>query len=141
MSGANFYHDPNAYVQRVKVKSEKQKVDLNHIERVVYPQPYENIPSRYDKEHFASQSEKTSATSPKQNNNNVGGGLDINKILPLLTSGGNLNSLLPKLLGNFGVNQDILSLFNNLKPVKKVESKVVENFESDTISKYKKVKK
>lgn len=122
---ANVYFDKNAYITRVKVQ-EKPKVDLQHIERVIYPVNYENMPEHYDKNMFV---ERKTAPPPKP-------GLDISKILPLLLGKGDMSSLLPNLLSNMGMNGEIAQLLKNFAPIKKVEAKVVEDFNKDSISKY-----
>lgn len=122
---ANVYFDKNAYITRVKVQ-EKPKVDLQHIERVIYPVNYENMPEHYDKNMFV---ERKTASPPKP-------GLDISKILPLLLGKGDMSSLLPNLLSNMGMNGEIAQLLKNFAPIKKVEAKVVEDFNKDSISKY-----
>lgn len=122
---ANVYFDKNAYITRVKVQ-EKPKVDLQHIERVIYPVNYDNLPEHYDKSMFV---ERKPTPPPKP-------GLDISKILPLLLGKGDMSSLLPNLLSNMGMNGEIAQLLKNFAPVKKVEAKVVEDFNKDSISKY-----
>lgn len=130
------YSDPNAYIKR-EIKKPKQKVDLMHIEKVMYPVNYDNY-VHYDKSSFESK------PLPQQNEqHHQGFNFDLSKLLPLLAGGkGNLTSMIPSLLSGLGMNKDILPLLNNFtnmnKP-KKVSAKVVDSHE-DTISKYKKVK-
>ena len=126
----NFYFDKNAYVSRVKVQ-EKPKVDLQHIEKVIYPVNYENVPEHYDKDIFK---DRTPPKAPPPRPN-----FDISKLLPLLMNKGDMSSLLPNLLSNMGMSGEISNLLKNFAPMKKVEAKVVENFNSDSISKYPKV--
>lgn len=133
------YSDPNAYIKREIVKP-KQKVDLMHIEKVMYPVNYDNFSCpHHDKTAF----DNKQAQEPQQHKS--GPNFDISKLLPLLTGGkGNLNSMLPGLLSGLGVNKDILPLLNNftnLNKPKKVEAKVVETANTDSISKYKRVEK
>lgn len=126
---ANMYFDKNAYVRRVKVQ-EKPKVDLQHIEKVIYPISYENIPEHYDKNMF-----KARQMPPPQEKPNF----DFSKLLPLLLGNGDINSLLPKLLASMGMGENVSELIKNFAPIKKVEAKVVEDFSKDSISKYPKV--
>lgn len=132
----NIYSDPNAFIKRDVVKREpKQKVDLAHIEKVFYPQPYENAPRYFEKKGSCPpQSQPQPAPSQRPF-------FDINKLLPLLSGKGNLSSILPNILANLGVNKDILPFLNNFNKPKTVESKVVENFDDNSISKYEKVNK
>lgn len=120
------YYDPNAFIKR-RVEKEKPKVDLMHIEKVIYPINYENFPSHY--EHLECKPKKEEQCCNRPN-------FDISKLMPLF-AGGNLNNLLPNLLSNLGLNNDILKLLNNFNGPKQVKAEVVENV--DTISKYKKV--
>jgi len=130
----NFYFDPNAFVQRPKEHKENKKMDLNHIEQVLYPEPYDKIKGKDDRERIAF-SPNVKQEKTIENNNNF----DISKLLPLLTGGGNINSLLPSLLNSLGLNSNVMQIFNNFKPVKQVENKVVKEFDKNSISKYKKV--
>lgn len=124
------YFDKNAYITRVKVQ-EKPKVDLQHIEKVMYPVNYENTPEHYDKNMFKDRCKKT-PPPPKPS-------FDIAKLLPLLLGKGDLSSLLPSLLSNMGMGSDVMQLIKNFAPMKKVEAKVVDDFEKDSISKYPKI--
>ena len=125
------YSDPNAYIMREKPQA-KPKIDLNHIEKVFYPQPYENIPQHYNQNEFKNPNPPTPSTQQQ--------GFDISKLLPLLTGKGNISSLMPNLLGNLGLNQDMMQLFKNFLPTKTAKSKGADtNFSSDSISRYEKV--
>lgn len=128
------YSDPNAYIKRVAEKP-KQKVDLMHIEKVIYPINYNDFTTHIDN-NFESKKEK-----PVNSGNN--NSFDISKLLPLLMGNkGGLESMLPSLLSGLGVSKDVLPLLNNftgLNKPKKVEAKVVETTSSDSISRYKKV--
>lgn len=132
---ANLYFDKNAYIQRVKVE-EKKKVDLNHIEKVMYPVNYDSLPEHFDKDVFTSP-KKDTKPSPQQQKPQF----DISKLLPLLMNKGDMSSLLPNLLSSFngGMGKDILPLIKNFASPKKVEAKVVESFSKDSISKYPKI--
>ncbi len=127
---ANLYYDKNAYVLRAKVQ-EKPKVDLQHIEKVVYPVNYDNMPEHYDKNIFM---EKKPPAPPPQKP-----AFDISKLLPLLLNKGDISSLLPNLLSGMGMGGDVSNLLKNFAPIKKVEAKVVEDFSKDSISKYPKI--
>lgn len=129
------YHDPNAFIKR-EAEKPKQKVDMMHIEKVMYPVNYDNYTTPHDHTSF-----ETKKEDKESSNNNQNFGFDISKLLPLLMGKGNLNSMLPSLLSNLGMSQDILPLlsnFNNFNKAKKVTAKVV-NTTEDTISKYKRV--
>lgn len=126
---ANFYFDKNAFILKGKTP-EKPKIDLQHIEKVVYPVNYENMPEHYDKNMFA---EKRSPTPPPKSN------FDISKLLPLLFNKGDISSLLPNLLSGMGMGGELTNLLKNFAPIKKVEAKVVDNFSKDSISKYPKI--
>lgn len=127
----SMYFDKNAYITRVKVQ-EKPKVDLQHIEKVMYPINYENIPEHYDKDMFKDRCPKAPPKPPRPN-------FDITKLLPLLLGKGDLSSLLPGLLSNMGMGSDVMQLIKNFAPMKKVEAKVVDDFDKDSISKYPKI--
>ena len=93
--------------------------------------------ARYDKSSFKPKPTPAPVKeTPKPN-------FDLSNILKLFTSGGfgDLSKILPNLVQNFTGNTGLSSLFNSVKPVKKVEAKVVENnFSSDSISNYERVK-
>lgn len=126
---ANFYYDKNAFIERKVPK--KQKVDLNHIEKVVYPVNYGEFPEHYDKNMFVN----PHPPRPKSS-------FDISKILPLLLNGGDISSLMPTLLSNLGMGKELLPLLNSIPKTKKVEATVVEKDkenDEDSISKYERV--
>lgn len=135
MNNNQFYYDPNAYIKK-QPKQEKAKVDLNHIERVIYPQPYENLQPRYDNSTFKPKPQpEPNPPQPKSN-------FDLSNILKLFAGNGfgDMSKMLSSLVQNFGGNKDLGSLLNFFKPMKKVEAKVVdENFSSDSISNFKRV--
>lgn len=122
------YCDPNAKYNR-KIEPPKQKVDLNHIEKIMYPQNYNNIETHYDKNAFCPPPKPV--PQPKPN-------FDLSQLLGLLGGNSNLSSLLPSLLKNIGADNQLLSLLKKTAPTKKVEAKVIEK--SDSISKYERVK-
>ena len=129
------YSDPNAYILR-RVETPKQKVDLMHIEKVMYPVNYNDWTTHYDTNNF-----NCSCKDKKcEHKNNC---FDISKLLPLLMGGkSDLNSMLPSLLSGLGVSKDIMPLlnnFSNLNKPKKVEAHVVEKKENGKISNYKRV--
>lgn len=137
MDNNQFYYDPNAYV-KPQQKKEKPKIDLNHIERVIYPQPYENLPNKYANYNFVPN--KKQEEKPKPNNNN---GFNISNLLKMFsnTNIGDISKALPSLMQNLTGNNNLNHLLNMFKPVKKVEAKVVENnFSTDSILKYERVK-
>ena len=129
------YSDPNAYIQRI-VEKPKQKVDMMHIEKVIYPVNYNDFTTHYDNNSFNCKSENKKC---EHKNNNF----DISKLLPLLIGGkGSLDSMLPSLLSGLGVSKDIMPLlnnFSNLNKPKKVTAKVLSDENNDSITKYKKV--
>lgn len=127
----SMYFDKNAFITRVKVQ-ERPKVDLQHIEKVIYPVNYENMPEHYDKNIFKDRYGNVQPQPQKPN-------FDITKLLPLLLGKGDLSSLLPSLLNNMGMGNDLMQLIKNFAPIKKVEAKVVDDFEKDSISKYPKI--
>lgn len=127
----SMYFDKNAFFTRVKVQ-EKPKVDLQHIEKVIYPVNYENMPEHYDKDMFKDRCKKTPPPPARPN-------FDLSKLLPLLMGKGDLSSLLPSLLSSMGMGSDVAGLLKNFAPIKRVEAKVVEDFEKDSISKYPKI--
>ena len=114
---ATIYCDPNAYIMREKVES-KPKVDLNHIEKVVYPVSYGDFSQHYKKNEFKNPNPPQSSSNKKSNQ-----GIDINKLLPLLTGKGNISSLMPNILNNLGINQDVLKMFNNFSLNKNIGAK------------------
>ena len=127
---ANLYFDKNAYILRANVK-EKPKIDLQHIEKVVYPVNYDNMPEHYDKNMFLEKKPKP-MPPPKPS-------FDISKLLPLLFNKGDISSLLPNLLSGLGMGGDVANLLKNFAPIKKVEAKVIDDFSKDSISKYPKI--
>jgi len=131
----NIYSDPNAYIYRV-VEKPKPKVDMMHIEKVIYPVNYNDFTTHYDNNSFNCKGENKKC---EHKNNNF----DISKLLPLLVGGkGSLDSMLPTLLSGLGVSKDILPLlnnFNNINKAKKVEAKVVKTENNDFFYKNKKV--
>jgi len=138
MNDNQFYFDPNAFIQRIP-KQEKPKIDLNHIERVIYPQPYQNITPRYDKSMFKPKPEIKTNENIKNNSPNF----NLSNILKLFTNGGlaDISKLVPNLIQNLGSNNMLSSLFNTNKPIKKVDAKIVDNnFSTDSISNYERVK-
>lgn len=129
------YSDPNAFV-KLQVEKPKQKVDMMHIEKVMYPVNYNEFTTHFDNTCFENKKEDL----PSRKNNNF----DISKLLPLLAGGkGSLDSMLPTLLSGLGVSKDVLPFLNNFTNInkpKKVEAKVIKFENGDSISKYRKVR-
>lgn len=126
---SSFYTDPNAFIRR-EPSPKKEKVDLCHIERSIYPINYEQFPEHFDRNIFKN------PHPPEQPRSKF----NLGSLLPLLMKkNSDLSSLLPSLLSSLGMGNEIMPLLNNISKPKKVEARVVENFDNNSISNYERV--
>ena len=134
--------DPNAYVRKGPEK--KENPSIQDVSKVVFPQPYENAHSYYNRSEF-SPPPPPPASPPSHNHQPSAPMFDIKSLLPLLTQGGGMMDMLKPLMsmlsgGKGGVNSglgDISKIFELFKPkqkAKKVESEVEEASKFDDMN-------
>ena len=132
------YVEPNAYVERTEYKSKGRNVMAQEVEKVVFPEPYENVSPRYNKHEFY---KPEPPEPPKQNQPHQMPMpmFDIKSLLPMLM-GGKFNDLvnpLMSMLGGKSGGMDIAKIFELFKPktsVKKEKKSIKE--EEDMSSKF-----
>ena len=129
--------DVNAYVGRSK-NINSQKVKTQSAEKIIFPEPYENANSYYNKNNFGCRCDEESNCEkpPVKNNQNM---FDVKSILPMLMSGKFNDMLTPlmSLLGGGskgGSGMDFAKIFELFKP--KQKAKKVEKEEVDISSKF-----
>lgn len=129
--------------------SDKQKTKTQSVEKVLFPQGYENASHYYDKNNFERDrccdiidnergkkdcKEGSSCNCDKKHNGGMNGNLpmfNIQSLLPMLMSG-KFNDMIKPLMGLLGGNKtgagsfDIAKIFEMFKPKLSVEKKVVE---------------
>ncbi len=132
------YVEPNAYVPRGQ-KVENNRVNTQEVEKVIFPEPYENVSPHYNKHEFY---KPAPPEPPKQNQPNPMPApmFDIKSILPMLMSG-KYNDMLKPIMsmlggGNSGAGGmgDIAKIFELFKP--KPKAKVKQEKDEDISSKF-----
>lgn len=130
--------DPNAYVRKEPEK--KDNPHIQDISKVVFPEPYENAHSYYNRSEF-NPPPPPPAPPISHNHQPSAPMFDIKSLLPLLTQGGGMMDMLKPIIsmlsgGKGGENSglgDVSKIFELFKP--KTNSKKVEN-EVEEISKF-----
>ena len=134
--------DRNAYVS--VYKSDKGKTQTQTVEKVLFPQEYENASPHYNMNNFSrpqndNQENIQHNQHSNQSNNSFHTMFDMKSILPMLMSG-KFNDMLKPLMSMFGGNGggtggfDIAKIFELFKP--KSKTKKEEKKEEDISSKF-----
>ena len=133
------YVEPNAYVARTEYKPKGRNVMAQEVEKVVFPEPYENVSPRYSKHEFYKPEppEPSNQNQPHQMPMPM---FDIKSLLPMLMSG-KFNDMLKPMMsllgggnsGNGGMG-DIAKIFELFKP--KSKSKPKQEKDEDISSKF-----
>jgi len=133
--------DPKAYVMKNKPDGSSQ-AKIQEAEKVIFPQPYENAQSYYDKNQFNKycEAEHEGGCRHGNNNNNISSMFDVKSLLPMLMGGKFNNVLKPlmSLLSGCGKNENlniakIFDIFNtktkkNESPKDEVEVSKFDDF-------------
>ena len=117
--------EPNAYTPTFKPEGQTNNVNTQEVEKVIFPEPYENAGTHYNKEEFA---KPPVQEEPHQHNHQQQSPMfDFKSMLPMLMSG-KFNDILKPLMSMFGGSAggggglgDIAKIFEIFKPKKKKE--------------------
>lgn len=134
--------DTNAYVAEKNTIHKENKVNTQEIQKVIFPEPYENVNPYYTKNDFGKPPPPPIPENHKcnHNHNNIYPKpmFDVKSLLPMLM-GGNFNDMLKPLMSMFGGGNsgssgigDISKIFELFKP--KSKSKIEEKKEDEDIS-------
>jgi len=133
--------DPNAYIKKSSNETDS-KAKSQQIEKVLFPEPYQNVSPRYNKQDFyksepVEQVEKPTQTQLPQQSNMM----DFKSILPMIMSG-KFNDMLKPIMSLLGGNAggggigDIAKIFELFKPKQKSKVKKDVSKDEDVSSKF-----
>ena len=126
--------DNNAYVQHAKFVSDKNFVRRQSVDKVLFPEAYENASSYYNKNQF-SPPPKPEQISPQPQQPQPPM-FDIKSLLPMLMSG-KFNNLLTPLMSMFGgksAGVDIAKIFDLFKPKTSIKKENKLSKDEDDVS-------
>lgn len=133
--------DSNAYNNGFNGKLGKGDVQKQGMEKVVFPQPYENVGQYYDRQSFIGKPQQEAPQDcPKDNPCHHGGGssmFNLQSILPMLMSG-KFNDILKPVMSMFGGGGgggfDVAKIFELFKPkAKKSSTNKEEKVDGETV--------
>ena len=128
-----------SYIIKAKPKTvNTAEVKAQNIQKVIFPEPYEQAPLRYSKDEFNSpiKGEQKPSKQPI-NNNSI---FDTKSLLPMLLSG-KFNDILKPVMSMFGISAsggsfgDIAKIFELFKPKSKAKKEEKKD-EEDVSSKF-----
>jgi len=138
--------DPNAYIKQSSNLTDS-KAKSQQIEKVLFPQPYQNVSPRYNKQDFykseavEKSQEPPQSIQPQQNAPQQSNIMDLKSILPMIMSG-KFNDMLKPIMsllgganGGGGIG-DIAKIFELFKPKQKSKAKKDISKDEDVSSKF-----
>lgn len=130
---SSLYVEPNAYVAR-DVKAQNNNVKAQEMEKVIFPEAYQNAPPHYNKQEFY-KPEPPEPPNQHQPQQLPAPMFDMKSILPMLLSG-KFNDMLKPIMSMFGGGGgglgDMAKIFELFKP----KSKSKQEKDEDVSSKF-----